>query len=106
MQPLKPGDSYRCPNCDQVHVVEQPYAQVTTAERIHLYVTCQGQRYFVGQVQASCPRCADIRWICEAHPDRPWPHNGCAGPGEPCPRCNRGARPDMGPEWTSVISNA
>jgi hypothetical protein len=23
-------------------------------------------------------------WICEAHPDRPWPHDDCAGPGTPC----------------------
>src|SRR5438445_13715732 len=23
-------------------------------------------------------------WICEAHPDRPWPHDDCAGPGVPC----------------------
>ena len=50
MQPLKPGDSNRCPHCYQDHIVEQSYAQVTTAERIHLYVTCQGQQYFVGQV--------------------------------------------------------
>jgi hypothetical protein len=25
-------------------------------------------------------------WICEAHPDHPWPHDDCAGPGEQC--CN------------------
>jgi hypothetical protein len=27
-------------------------------------------------------------WICEAHPDQGWPHDDCAGPGEPCPRCD------------------
>src|SRR5688572_3433009 len=25
-------------------------------------------------------------WICEAHRDRGWPHDDCAGPGMPCPR--------------------
>lgn len=35
-----------------------------------------------------CPRCRDLRWICEEHPERPWPHDDCPGPGEPCPRCN------------------
>lgn len=28
-------------------------------------------------------------WICEQHPERPWPHDGCPGPGMlkpvPCP---------------------
>jgi hypothetical protein len=29
-------------------------------------------------------------WICEAHPDHPWPHDDCAGPGEQCrnPECS------------------
>jgi hypothetical protein len=28
-------------------------------------------------------------WICEEHPDRPHPHDDCAGPGDPCdnPNC-------------------
>ena len=26
-----------------------------------------------------CPRCSDARWICEAHPIQPWPHDNCAG---------------------------
>lgn len=30
-------------------MVEQPYADRSTAERSHLYITCGGQRYFVGQ---------------------------------------------------------
>jgi hypothetical protein len=31
-------------------------------------------------------------WICETHPDRPWPHDDCAGPGMPCldPHCHFG----------------
>ena len=36
----------------------------------------------------TCGKC-DHGWICEAHPDRPWPHDDCAGPGMPCdvPTC-------------------
>jgi hypothetical protein len=30
-------------------------------------------------------------WICEQHSDRGWPHEDCAGPGMPCPRCNPAA---------------
>ena len=40
----------------------------------------------------TCPRCNGCRWVCEAHPDRPWEgeHACCCGaPGEPCPVCNR-----------------
>ena len=40
-----------------------------------------------------CIRCANARWVCEAHPDRPWGDvQGaccCGAPGEPCPTCNR-----------------
>jgi hypothetical protein len=25
--------------------------------------------------------------VCEAHPELPWPHDDCAGPGMPCPNC-------------------
>lgn len=36
----------------------------------------------------TCGQCAD-GWICEEHPDKPWPHDDCAGPGVPCenPAC-------------------
>lgn len=30
-----------------------------------------------------CPKCAE-GWVCEEHPDKPWPHDDCAGPGVPC----------------------
>lgn len=49
-----------------------------------------------------CLRCADTRWVCEAHPERPWMGSayacGCGAPGEPCPECNRtenGNAPEM-----------
>ncbi len=32
----------------------------------------------------SCHRCLD-GWLCEQHPEKPWPHDDCAGPGVPCP---------------------
>jgi len=48
--PLRPGDPYRCPRCHLDHVIDQPYADHSTAERTHLYITCRGARYFVGQV--------------------------------------------------------
>jgi hypothetical protein len=30
-----------------------------------------------------CRKCVE-GWICEAHPEKPWPYRGCAGPGKPC----------------------
>lgn len=39
-----------------------------------------------------CPTCKGQRWVCEAHPDRPWggPEGcKCDAPGMPCPTCNR-----------------
>ena len=38
-----------------------------------------------------CPRCDGCRWVCEAHPDRPWlgvRACNCGTPGDPCPICN------------------
>lgn len=36
----------------------------------------------------SCDHCAR-GWVCEAHPESPWPHGSCAGPGMRClsPSC-------------------
>ena len=31
--------------------------------------------------------CGSGDWVCEAHPDKPFPHDDCAGPAIPCPRC-------------------
>ena len=33
-------------------------------------------------------RCSDTGWVCEQHPDKPFGHDGCPGPGDPCPVCN------------------
>lgn len=37
---------------------------------------------------SDCPRCGDRQWTCEAHPDQPFEHDDCPGPGDPCPVCN------------------
>lgn len=41
-------------------------------------------------IDSTCGKCAE-GWVCEAHPDKPWPHDGCPGPGTPCPEpgCER-----------------
>lgn len=32
-----------------------------------------------------CVKCGDaMGWVCEEHPDKPWPHDGCGGAGMPC----------------------
>jgi hypothetical protein len=44
------------------------------------------------QMRHPCKRCDGCRWVCEAHPDRPWegPNAcGCGAPGAPCPACNK-----------------
>jgi hypothetical protein len=51
----------------------------------------------------TCERCRAERWICEQHPDREWPHEDCAGPGEPCPGCNTKEPPDHQPGFRSVL---
>jgi hypothetical protein len=34
---------------------------------------------------ATKPPCLPLRgWICEEHPDLPWPHDDCAGQGMQC----------------------
>lgn len=47
---LTVGAPYRCPRCHTDHVIEQPYADQSTAARTHLYITCRGEKYFIGQV--------------------------------------------------------
>ena len=33
--------------------------------------------------RADCPVCVN-GWACEGHPEKPWPHDECEGPGVPC----------------------
>lgn len=53
----------------------------------------------------ACERCGGDGWVCEAHPDRPWPHDDCSGPGIPFPACQiPGARPELPDNWRSVTN--
>jgi hypothetical protein len=46
--------------------------------------------------------CAD-GWICEAHPDQPWPHDDCAGPGMPGPQCDADEPPRLPEAWKPKV---
>jgi hypothetical protein len=35
-----------------------------------------------------CPKCNGTRWMCEAHPDRPWRECNCGAAGMPCDQYN------------------
>ena len=35
----------------------------------------------------ACPTCGGQGVICSEHPQYPWPHEGCLGPGKACPHC-------------------
>jgi len=49
----------------------------------------------------TCVRCGGMEWVCEEHPDRPMDHDGCPGPGEPCPVCNA-AKPPRAPAGMQI----
>jgi len=56
-------------------------------------------------LRALCVPCYATGWICEAHPDHPWPHDDCPGPGMPCPACqDPTARPALPEDWVSYAS--
>lgn len=58
----------------------------------------------LGPANVECPRCEGVGWVCENHPDVPWPGmvsdeaerrhaeltGGCYAPGMPC-ACRPGA---------------
>jgi hypothetical protein len=62
-------------------VVRSADEMLTTVEKWH---NCDARE----RLELMLCHCAD-GWICEQHPDRPWPHDGCPGPGELCrnPEC-------------------
>jgi hypothetical protein len=53
-----------------------------------------------------CERCQGRRWICEAHTWKPFPHDACSGPGDPCPECEGDAKPPLPDDWVSIASTA
>jgi hypothetical protein len=53
----------------------------------------------------ACARCKGVRFICEDHPWLPFPHDACAGPGEPCPECQPAdGAPRLPADWRSITS--
>ena len=53
-----------------------------------------------------CGWCLGSRWICDAHPDRPYRHDGCGGHGNACPGCNPGSPPLPSPDTTSFVTRS
>jgi len=47
----------------------------------------------------TCPLCQGELWLCEEHPDKPWPHDDCPGPGFACV-CN----PECAVKWQEVYA--
>ena len=45
-------------------------------------------------------------WVCEAHPDKPFPHDDCAGPGMPSPEflAKHGLGGDLGEARPATLS--
>jgi hypothetical protein len=58
----------------------------------------------VSATSDGCARCHGLVWICEQHSDREWPHEDCAGPGEPCQVCNTTEPPRMSPGFVTLAS--
>jgi hypothetical protein len=51
MQGMQAGDEQHCPRCRAWHVLEQRHVEgVTAYERMMLYVTCRGERFYVGMI--------------------------------------------------------
>jgi hypothetical protein len=70
---------------------------------------CEIGRMVEDLIPPNCPVCLDARWVCEAHPDRPWgiPEGcSCGAPGMPCSACNPSDRehpPQMPEGYQSFI---
>jgi hypothetical protein len=61
------------------------HAETGKIRRLYRACTAKRERMNVGR----CERCHDERFVCEQHPLMPFPHGVCAGPGIPCPECQR-----------------
>jgi hypothetical protein len=57
-----------------------------TCRHRHWTITPTGSRVCVGCGADIGPRPLAGEWICEQHPDKPWPHGDCPGPGMPTRR--------------------
>lgn len=62
---------------------------------------------------AGCAHCKE-GWVCEAHPEKGWPHDACAGPGKPCTQCTQASYPtateqpasDLGVRVEAILAEA
>jgi len=100
-------DYYRCA-CGQVWSVErppnEPMVRVVSAPRSSTLRQDRLRRFRDVELE-TCPRCVGEMWVCDQHPWEPWPHDGCAGPGVPCPICqDPNDRPKRPRGWRSIIS--
>jgi hypothetical protein len=50
-----------------------------------------------------CAKCLGAKWVCEKHPELPWPHERCDGAGQPCPTCNAEPWPEKPPNWEELL---
>ena len=86
-KPGSNGDSNVRDDCTRLHATARLYGM--------------SRRLAVGGVYCDdhtpCSRCRHERWICEAHPERPWPPDDCPGLGETCLACNTGEPPNRKP---------
>ena len=74
-----------CPICQHLNdppTLPADWRRLTRPTTSDMSCTCQGER-----------------WVCEGHPLKPFPHDGCAGPGLPCPVCNTEEPPARPPGW-------
>jgi hypothetical protein len=103
-----PGFSMNCPSCGAplVYVRTDADAHISRCPR-HGAILPPPDGRVRQQPQMIC-HCAE-GWICEEHPDQPWPHDDCAGPGTRCEntdcswwKSTKPAALDTS-DWTDVI---
>lgn len=117
----QPGMERQCKDCGRWHVLflepAKPWMQAGV-ELCFLWFQCRHRpgpgNFFGGHTDwavddrvrwppGSCLRCHGLRFTCEQHPGMQWPHDRCGGPGVPCLVCNDGERPEMPPDFHSLI---
>jgi hypothetical protein len=68
-------------------------AEEWIAEQLHNLAAANGYGVMCGRLYTAVdlrsakreigPRPVEGEWVCEQHPNMPWPHDDCAGPGMP-----------------------
>jgi hypothetical protein len=75
-----------------------------TCRHRHWTITPTGSSLCVGCGADIAPRPLPREWICEQHPDKPWPHGDCPGTGMPIRR-SRGTIRDSAGEASTDYRN-